>query len=219
MANAVITVLEADGTTETDVTVLDVGRQAAEASKSVAASTEDKAVLDAIAASASVMDDWDRTDACKVVGTTVVKSVTLTTDTSAYANGDVIADTQQVDAAFRIADGTGVLQAISVFDADDQTPYSFTIYLHRTSTSIGTENGGITISDANAAAGIIGAVAFTPGDCFDLINGRMYFRSGLGIPVSAVSGTDDLYISMVGVVGTPTHTASGITVLLHILQD
>jgi hypothetical protein len=152
-------------------------------------------------------------------GITVIKSVTLSTDTSAYANGDVIADTQQVDAAFRIADGTGVLQAISVFDADDQTPYSFTIYIHRTSTSIGTENAGISISDANAAAGIIGAVSFAAGDCFDLINGRMYFRSGLGIPISAVSGTDDLYISMVCVLGTPTHTASGITVLLHILQD
>jgi hypothetical protein len=48
MANAVVTVLEADGTTETDITILDVGRQAAAASKSVAASTEDKAVLDAI---------------------------------------------------------------------------------------------------------------------------------------------------------------------------
>src|SRR5688500_15403141 len=54
MAHAVVTVLEADGTTQTDVTVLDVGRQAAAASKSVAASTEDKAVLDAIAASVAV---------------------------------------------------------------------------------------------------------------------------------------------------------------------
>lgn len=66
MANATITVLEADGTTETDVVVLDVGRQAAAASKSVAASTEDKAVLDAIAASASVLDDWDESDRAKV---------------------------------------------------------------------------------------------------------------------------------------------------------
>lgn len=49
MANATITVLEADGTTQTDVVVLDVGRQAAAASKSVAASTEDKAVLDSLA--------------------------------------------------------------------------------------------------------------------------------------------------------------------------
>jgi hypothetical protein len=56
MANAVVTVLEADGITETDVTVLDVGRQGAAASKSVAASTEDKAVLDAIAASLVTID-------------------------------------------------------------------------------------------------------------------------------------------------------------------
>jgi hypothetical protein len=41
MANATITVLEADGTTQTDVVVLDVGRQAAAASKSVTLSTDD----------------------------------------------------------------------------------------------------------------------------------------------------------------------------------
>lgn len=50
MANATVTVLEADGTTQTDVVVLDVGRQAAAASKSTAMSTEDKAVLDAAVA-------------------------------------------------------------------------------------------------------------------------------------------------------------------------
>jgi hypothetical protein len=57
MANATITVFESDGVTETDVVVLDVGRQAAAASKSVAASTEDKAVLDAIAASLALLDN------------------------------------------------------------------------------------------------------------------------------------------------------------------
>jgi hypothetical protein len=49
MANATVTVLEADGTTETDVVVLDVGRQAAAASKSLTLATEDKAVLDSLA--------------------------------------------------------------------------------------------------------------------------------------------------------------------------
>ncbi len=48
MANAVVTVLEADGVTETNVTVLDVGRQAAAASKSLTLSTEDFAVLDGL---------------------------------------------------------------------------------------------------------------------------------------------------------------------------
>lgn len=47
MANATVTVLEADGVTETDVIVLDVGRQAAAASKSVALATEDKAAIGA----------------------------------------------------------------------------------------------------------------------------------------------------------------------------
>jgi hypothetical protein len=57
MANATITVKEADGTTQTDVTVLDVGRQAAAASKSLTLSTEDKAVIDAIAASLALIDN------------------------------------------------------------------------------------------------------------------------------------------------------------------
>jgi hypothetical protein len=61
MANATVTVLEADGVTETDVVVLDVGRQAAAASKSVATCTEDKAVLDAIAASLAIIDNFTAT--------------------------------------------------------------------------------------------------------------------------------------------------------------
>jgi hypothetical protein len=57
MANATVTVFESDGVTETDVVVLDVGRQAAAASKSLATCTEDKAVLDAIAASLATLDN------------------------------------------------------------------------------------------------------------------------------------------------------------------
>ena len=75
MANETITVAEAGA--GTNIVVLDVGRQAAAASKSLAISTEDKAVLDAIAASLvtviaslSIMDDWDSTDKAKVQVTT-----------------------------------------------------------------------------------------------------------------------------------------------------
>ena len=151
--------------------------------------------------------------------THVLKTITLTAHTSAIANGDIIADTQQLDAAFRIADGTGTIKSITVFDPDDQTPYSFFIFLHRTTTSMGTENDPISITDANAAAGIIMAVAFTAGDCVDLINGRMYQRENLSIPIQAVSGTDDLYVSMVCIIGTPTHAGGAIPVVLGIEQD
>jgi hypothetical protein len=57
MANATITVLEADGLTQTDVVVLDVGRQAAAASKSTAMSTEDKTALDAAVTALQIIDN------------------------------------------------------------------------------------------------------------------------------------------------------------------
>lgn len=70
--NVIVTVLESDGVTETPVELLGMGRQAVAASKSIGLSTEDKAVLDAIAASLvtavaslSVVDDWDSSDTLK----------------------------------------------------------------------------------------------------------------------------------------------------------
>jgi hypothetical protein len=57
MANVTVTVLEADGTTETDVVLLDVGRQAAAASKSLALSTEDKTALDAVVTAVQLIDN------------------------------------------------------------------------------------------------------------------------------------------------------------------
>jgi hypothetical protein len=270
MANKIVTVLEADGVTQTDIVSLDVGRQAVAASKSVGLSTEDKAVLDtmstALAAietatealsalitsgSLSVFMDPDSVNANgqatmansapvvvasnqttlpvtpaagelhlgEVGGKSVTKTITMTADTAIMASADIIADTQQMDAAFRKTDGTGVINSITVFDPDDNAAFAFDVYVHRTTTSMGSENAGITISDANAAAGIIGVVSFATTDAKDLINGRMYHKSNLGLVVSAVSGTDDLYFSLVNGSGTPTFAGGSIPVVVGILQD
>ena len=56
MANEDVDVLEADGVTVKNIKTLDFGRQAAVASKSLTLSTEDKAVLDAVAASLVTID-------------------------------------------------------------------------------------------------------------------------------------------------------------------
>lgn len=56
MANKLVTVLESDGVTETELTILDVGQQARAASKSVAFSTEDAALLDGIETSLTAID-------------------------------------------------------------------------------------------------------------------------------------------------------------------
>jgi hypothetical protein len=153
------------------------------------------------------------------VGKSVTKTITMTADTAIMASADIIADTQQMDAAFRVADGTGVINCITVFDPDDNAAFAFDVYVHRTTTSMGSENAGITISDANAAAGIIGVVSFATTDAKDLINGRMYHKSNLGLVVSAVSGTDDLYFSIVNGSGTPTFAGGSIPMVVGILQD
>jgi hypothetical protein len=155
----------------------------------------------------------------EVGGRTVVKTITMTATTSVLASADVIADTQQLDAAFRKADGTGVLQSLTVFDPDDNAAFAFDVYVHNTSTSIGTENAAISISDANASAGILGVISFATTDAKDLINGRMYHKANIGLAVTAVSGTDDLYFSIVNGSGTPTFAGGNIPMRVGLLLD
>jgi hypothetical protein len=143
----------------------------------------------------------------------------MTATTTILAAADIIATTQQLDAAFRIADGTGVLQSVTVFDYDDNTAFDFLVYIHSTTVSMGTENAGITIADADASAGIIGVISFANTDAKDLINGRMYHKSNIGLPIYAVTGTDDLYVSVVNGSGTPTFAGGSIPIRLGILRD
>ncbi len=146
--------------------------------------------------------------------------VVLSADTSAFANGDVIADTQLVSNVFRENDGKGMLESVTVFDADDQTAYDFDVYILRANVSMGTENAAISITDANAVAAELKRVVFTGStDAGDLINSKMYQKAALGIPVRAALSSRDLYIAMVCRTGTPTHTAAGITVVLGFRID
>jgi hypothetical protein len=336
MANAVITVLEADGSTQTDVTVLDVGRQAAAASKSVAASTEDKAVLDAIAASLALLDnsiatgnelqvdvvgalpagtnaigklaansgvdigdvdvtsiaagtnyigkfrvtdgtnDISLVDAAvasnafaipvaihpdsvnangqttmansapvtiasnqsalsvtptagelhvgEVGGKSALKVVTMSTDTSQYASGDLIADTQQIDGFFRKTDGTGVINTITITEKDAQGA-AYYILIHRTSTSMGSENSGPNITDANFVAGIQHIIPVATSDFIAVASSgtgsgtKVATLRSLGLPVMAVSGTDDLYISILNSTGTPTYASGEIQLAIGVLLD
>lgn len=88
MANQTITILEADGTTETDVVVLDVGRQAAAASKSIALSTEDKAVLDNLATLAGAVKAEDVASAGADPGIVVMAMRQGTPANTSGADGD-----------------------------------------------------------------------------------------------------------------------------------
>ncbi len=151
-------------------------------------------------------------------GKTALKSVTLSTDTVAYASGDLIADTQQIDAALRVSDGKGVLQSITIIDEDNQGVALY-ILIMRTSTSLGTENSVPNISDANLTAGLIGIVPVATTDYITLSGAKVACIKNIGLPIQAVTGTDDIYIAVLNATGTPTYTATGLEMVLGIQQD
>ncbi len=144
--------------------------------------------------------------------------VAMTTDTSAYASGDLIADTQQLDAFFNKSDGSGVINSITIVDKDAQGVACY-IFFHVTSTSMGTENSAPNISDANAAAGIQGMVAVATSDFVTVSGTKVATIRNIGIPVKAVSGTDDLYVSVLNATGTPTYAGGTLDLTIGAMLD
>lgn len=154
----------------------------------------------------------------EVGGKSAYRVITMSTDTGAYASGDLIADTQQYDAFFRKTDGTGVINTISITEKDAQGAAYYIIF-HRTSTSMGTENSAPNISDANLVAGIQHIVAVATTDFVTVSGTKIATLKNLGLPVMAVSGTDDLYISILNATGTPTYASGEIQLGIGVLLD
>jgi len=150
-----------------------------------------------------------------VGGHSVVKEVTLSLDTNAYASGDVLAATQEVASALRLSGGSGILHSMVVLDKDDQGEALDVVFLNANG-SIGTENAAVSVSDAVADT-IIGVVEVAAGDFVDLANSQIACKSSLGIVLKVASGTS-LYVAAISR-GTGTYTAAGITLKVGIIQD
>ena len=150
-----------------------------------------------------------------VGGHSVVKEVTLSLDTNAYASGDVLAEVQEVTGALRSAALTGVIQSLAVLDKDDQGE-ALDVVFFKASASLGTENAAVSISDADADK-ILGVVEVAAGDFVDLVNSQLAVKANLSIVAAVASGTS-IYVGAISR-GTGTYTASGITLKIGILQD
>ncbi len=170
-----------------------------------------------------LMRAWDETGSgpysfvTQAIGKTILFPVTLSLDTSAYAAGDVLADTQILTSLFRISDGTGLLQTIQVIDQDDQKQ-AIDFYYLSSSTSLGTENSAPSISDANAIE-IVGPFSVAAADYKDLGGVSVAKITGIGQPIIAASGTSNGYIAAVCNSGTPTYTSAGIKLRIGVLLD
>jgi len=151
----------------------------------------------------------------QVGGHTAIVDVALTLDTDAYADGDVLAEVQEVSNALRTDGGSGLLQSVIVIDKSDQGE-ALDIYLFSDSASLGTENAAVSISDADAAK-IVARVEIGSSDYYDLGGVQVAVSSNLAMPLEVSSGTS-IWLGVVSR-GTGTYSADGIVVRLGIIQD
>lgn len=225
MANATITVLEADGTTETDVVVLDVGRQAAAASKSVAWATEDSARIpaalgaggglkvqvynaagnnvDPVAAgsaamAASVPVTWatDDTQAAALKARISPRFVTVSMSTPTDAQ-----DAGDVIAATQIvATCTPANDVCGVLHSaclidTDDVGVNIKMVVFSANTSLGTEDSAPDIDDTEALT-VLGIVDFAAADYVDLGGSKYNSKTNIGMIVTPATGTDDIYVAL-----------------------
>jgi len=158
----------------------------------------------------------DADGAALMVSQDALFEATLSLDTNAYADGDVLAATQQLDGtAFTENGGIAIVQSIQVIDLDDQAQ-DLDILLLRSNVSIGTENSAVSVSDANADE-IVAIIQVTSTDYVDLVNSQIAIIDNVGQMIEAASDDDGLYIAAISR-GTGTYTASGIIVRVGLLR-
>jgi hypothetical protein len=142
-------------------------------------------------------------------------TITCSLDTNAYADGDVLFDTQEIANAVRNNGDTCILQSVHVLDKADQG-VDFELVFLNAATSLGTENAAISIADADAED-IIGHFAFT-NDYVDLINSQIRCEGGIGLPLKAGAATTSLYVAGISK-GTGTYGASDILITFGFLRN
>ena len=143
----------------------------------------------------------------------VYKEVTLTLDTSAYADGDVLAATQEIENVFT-AGKPLMLYSLYLLDKDDQAQ-GMIIYLMRSEVNIGTENSAVAITDAEADE-ILAEITIASSDYIDHTTWQTVRKKpsddGMGVVLKTDAGKS-LWIAVESD-GTGTYTAAGITLKL-----
>ena len=149
------------------------------------------------------------------VGPGRVLSLTISADTSAYADNDLLFDTQEVVQAFLRPGGQLLLHSLTLLDQDD-LGVAIDLGFLDDSGSLGTENAAVSVTDA-VAQGIGAVVPIAVSDYTDLVNSQVASVENLGIMLQAASSDTSLYVAGIVRSGTPTYTASGLILKLGVM--
>lgn len=155
-------------------------------------------------------------------GISDIWEVTLSLDTSAYADGDLMADVQEIENAVRPMDdgnGTAWIESLTVIDKDDQAG-AFDVYITDESTTWGTENDAVSLSDA-VADGIQRRISVNAGDYYDVGGSKVAdieLTGRCGKIVKSPNNSTSLYVAVVSR-DTKTYTASGVILKFGVMLD
>lgn len=142
--------------------------------------------------------------------------VTMTVDTAAYANGDLVANVQEIANFFQDNAKPARLQSVTIIDPDDQkAPVS--LVFSQVSTSFGSENSAPNIADADAL-NMLGQVTFVAGDYVDMGGVAIGTKTGLNLILAPASGKS-LYMGIMITTGTPTFAGGSLKVRLGVEYD
>ena len=142
--------------------------------------------------------------------------ITMSADTSIFAAGDVIADTQQLAASIRTKNFGAILDTLVLVDEDDQGA-AMTVIFFGANVSLGTENAAPSITDANARS-YLGKVVVGTADWVDLGGVRVASFHNLGIVLKPETDTQNIYVAVLNGAGTPTFTAAGLKLRIGIID-
>jgi hypothetical protein len=135
-------------------------------------------------------------------------SLTLSVDIEAYADGDLLADTQElVNFLPYAADKSIILQSLHVLDEAAQSKAMDILFL-TAGDSVGTENAAAAITDA-LARGIVGAVKVLETDYISLGSTGSYAIPQFCpmVMAGATNAATALYVAVISR-GTPTYTGA-----------
>jgi len=152
-----------------------------------------------------------------VVGVGAVLDLTLSLDTSQYADNDVLAAPQEIQDAFRADSACMVLESITLLDESDQGQDVELVFMDADG-SLGNENAAVGPSDT-VARSILGTVVILTTDYSDLANSMLATKRDVNLRLKALDGSRSLWVGAIVRSGTPTYAASGIRLKLGVRYE
>lgn len=144
-------------------------------------------------------------------------TATLSTDTTPYSNGDLLADTQIINGVMTRNGGCRELRSICVTDKSAQGRAIDILFL-KSNTSLGTENAAVSLSAAGGLE-IVGEIKIAAADWSTYGSSKKAFP--VGWPPTTVMSEDnstDIYIAAVyRDASTGTYAADALTVRFALL--